>query len=121
MLLEDFWRTLYGQLNASRPLRLRGTPSCTEAPTQIPRIKDRHLPHMAEVLTCYLQEYRSRRQFYSLTVYATKSNPDEFGSSHVTTNRFGKKRLKRNGSLRTRVERDLNAVAQDLALVRSSF
>jgi len=48
-------------------------------------------------------------------------NPDEFVWNHIKTHGLSKKPLKRNESLRARVEQDLSAIAQNPVLVRSLF
>jgi transposase len=58
---------------------------------------------------------------YFLPGYAPDLNPDEFVWNHVKKNGVAKKPLKKNESLRARVDADLSAIKKNPRLVRSFF
>jgi transposase len=60
-------------------------------------------------------------ELHFLPPYAPDLNPDEFVWSHMKTNGVSKKPLKKNESLRDRVEEDLNKIKGNPSLVRSFF
>ena len=53
--------------------------------------------------------------------YAPDLNPDEFVWSHMKTNGVSKKPLKKNESLKDRIEEDLLKIQENPDLVRSFF
>jgi transposase len=60
-------------------------------------------------------------ELHPLPAYSPDLNPDEFGWSHMKNNVVSKKPLRRNESLKTRVEQDLNRLKGNKKLVRSFF
>ena len=56
-----------------------------------------------------------------MPTYAPDLNPDEFVWSYMKNNGVSKKPLKKDESLRDRVEEDLIKIANDRRLVRSFF
>ena len=56
-----------------------------------------------------------------MPTYAPDLNPDEFVWSYMKNNGVSKKPLKKNESLRKRVEEDLIKIQLDRPLVRSFF
>ncbi|MBI1950283.1 MAG: transposase, partial [Acidobacteria bacterium] len=77
--------------------------------------------HIARLVADYVQQLRGRIELHFLPGYAPDLNPDEFVWNHIKTHGLSKKPLKRNESLRARVEQDLSAIALNPALVRSFF
>lgn len=117
---EFWWRTFGGRLNASRFLEfLRAFMHRRRNPVFL--IADRHPAHIAKIVAGYVQQSRGRLELHFLPGYAPDLNPDEFVWNHIKTHGLSKKPLKRNESLRARVEQDLSAIAQNPALVRSFF
>jgi transposase len=60
---------------------------------------------------------QGRLELHFLPPYAPDLNPDEFVWSHMKTNGVSKKPLKKNESLRDRVEEDLNKIGSSPKLV----
>lgn len=69
----------------------------------------------------YVSTLQGRLELHLLPPYAPDSNPDEFVWSHMKTNGAAKKPLKKNESLRKRVEKDFRAIKKDRELARSFF
>jgi len=84
-------------------------------------VVDGHPSHHAKVATRYVQSLRGRLELHFLPPYAPDLNPDEFVWHQMKANGVSKKPLKRNESLRRRVERDLRALSSDPSLIRSLF
>ena len=64
---------------------------------------------------------QGRLELHPLPTYAPDLNPDEFVWSYMKNNGVSKKPLKKDESLRDRVEEDLIKIANDRHLVRSFF
>jgi len=62
-----------------------------------------------------------RLELHPLPTYAPDLNPDEFVWSYMKNNGVSKKPLKKNESLRQRVEEDLIMIQFNRPLVRSFF
>ena len=62
-----------------------------------------------------------RLELHFLPPYAPDLNPDEFVWNHMKNNGVSKKPLKKNESLRERVEQDLAAIYNNKVLVASFF
>jgi transposase len=84
-------------------------------------ILDRHPAHIAKVVAAFVQQQKGRLELHFLPGYAPDLNPDEFVWQHLKTNGVAKKPLKRNESLRTRVQADLDNLKRNAPLVRSFF
>jgi transposase len=84
-------------------------------------VVDGHPAHKAKLVKGYVQKLQGRLELHFLPPYAPDLNPDEFVWSHMKQNGVSKKPLKQNESLQKRVEKDLNALKQNRALVRSFF
>ena len=84
-------------------------------------IIDGHPAHKANKVKEFIKEMKGRLELYFLPAYAPDLNPDEFVWSHMKSNGVSKKPLKKNESLRQRVEKDLRAIHNDAELVRSFF
>jgi transposase len=69
----------------------------------------------------YVQSLKGRLVLHFLPPYAPDLNPDEFVWSHMKSNGVSKKPLKKNESLRDRVEHDITHLQQNRKLVRSFF
>ncbi len=84
-------------------------------------VVDRHPAHKANVVNHYVGSLEGRLELHPLPAYAPDLNPDEFVWSHMKTNGVSKKPLKKNESLRDRVEEDLTRIKGNPGLVRSFF
>lgn len=84
-------------------------------------VVDGHPAHKAKVVQRYLQSLEGRLELHFLPPYAPDLNPDEFVWSHMKTNGVSKRPLKKNESMRKRVEEDLANIKKDRKLVRSFF
>jgi transposase len=116
-----FWFETYTErLNATRFvewlthfMRGRKRPVC--------RVLDRHPAHIAKVVAQYVQRLAGRLAVHFLPGYAPELNPDEFVWNHLKRQGVSKTPLRRDESLRGRVESDLAAIHSRPALVRSFF
>jgi hypothetical protein len=72
-------------------------------------------------LITQLQRDYPRLHLETFPGYAPELNPDEFVWNNLRQNGVSKKTLKKNESLRKRVEGDLARIAADKPLVRSFF
>ena len=84
-------------------------------------VVDGHPAHKANLVKAYVQKLQGRLELHFLPPYAPDLNPDEFVWSHMKNNGVSKKPLKKNESLRKRIEQDLSALKDNRALVRSFF
>lgn len=84
-------------------------------------VVDGHPAHKANLVTDYVASLGGRLELHPLPPYAPDLNPDEFVWSHMKTNGVSKKPLKKNESLKDRVEKDLNSIKANRKLVRSFF
>lgn len=84
-------------------------------------VVDGHPAHKANTVKRYLQSLAGRLELHFLPPYAPDLNPDEFVWSHMKTNGVSKKPLKKNESMRERVEEDLANIQRNPQLVRSFF
>lgn len=82
-------------------------------------VVDGHPAHRAGLISSLVQELRGRLELHFLPGYAPDLNPDEFVWNHMRQKGVTKKPLRRNESLRARVEEDLAAIKMDPMLVRS--
>lgn len=116
-----FWYEIYTErLNASRFLELlkhfmRGRKS------PVFLVLDGHPAHIAKAVAQYVQSLKGRLELHFLPGYAPELNPDEFVWNHLKGQGVSKKPLRRDESLRRRVQTDLAAIQSNPALVRSFF
>ncbi len=90
-------------------------------PGKVFLVVDGHPAHKANVVKAYLKSLQGRLELHFLPPYAPDLNPDEFVWSYMKNNGVSKKPLKKNESLRDRVENDLIKIKYDRDLVRSFF
>jgi transposase len=116
-----FWAVTYdGKLNAdSFVVFLKNFMRGRRRPVFL--VVDGHPAHRARAVQQYVQSLDGRLELHFLPPYAPDLNPDEFVWHHMKANGVSKKPLKRNESLRRRVERDLRDLASNPALIRSLF
>lgn len=84
-------------------------------------VVDGHPAHKANIVKRYIQSLKGRLELHFLPPYAPDLNPDEFVWSHMKTNGVSKKPLKKNESMRERVEEDIANIKNNPQLVRSFF
>jgi transposase len=84
-------------------------------------VVDGHPAHKAKRVAKLVASMAGRLELHSLPAYAPDLNPDEFVWSHMKTNGVSKKPLKKNESLKDRIEEDLLQIYHNPALVRSFF
>ena len=116
-----FWAATYtGKLNAEAFVAflqdfMKGRTS------KVYLVVDGHPAHKANVVKRYIQSLKGRLELHFLSPYAPDLNPDEFVWSHMKTNGVSKKPLKKNESMRERVEEDLANIQNNPQLIRSFF
>ena len=84
-------------------------------------VVDGHPAHKANRVTDLVASLEGQLELHPLPAYAPDLNPDEFVWSHMKTNGVSKKPLKKNESLKDRIEEDLLKIHRNPALVRSFF
>ncbi|MGK2962833.1 MAG: IS630 family transposase [Gemmatimonadaceae bacterium] len=116
-----FWAATYtGKLDAeSFVLFLRNFMKSRR--TKVFLVVDGHPAHKATVVKDYIRETQGRLELYFLPPYAPDLNPDEFVWNYMKSVGVSKKPLKKNESLRERVEQDLRSISQDEILIASFF
>lgn len=117
----EFWAATYtGKLNAeSFVIFLKNFMKGRAG--KIFLVVDGHPAHKANVVKRYVETLQGRLELIPLPTYAPDLNPDEFVWSHMKKNGVSKKPLKKNESLRDRVEEDLANIYGNRELVRSFF
>ena len=116
-----FWSSVYtGMLNAERFVGflrdfLKGRRQ------KVYLVVDGHPSHKAKRVKEFIQDTQGRLELHFLPPYAPDLNPDEFVWQHAKTNGVSKKPLRKDESLRQRVENDLAQIASNKPLVRSFF
>ena len=84
-------------------------------------VVDGHPAHKANTVKGLIQSMKGRLELHFLPPYAPDLNPDEFVWSYMKGKGVSKKPLKKNESMRQRVEEDLAAIQSNRSLVRSFF
>jgi transposase len=117
----EFWAATYtGKLNAESFVAFL-TNFMKGRPGKVFLVVDGHPAHKANRVKDYVQSLQGRLELHFLPPYAPDLNPDEFVWSHMKTNGVSKKPLKKNESLRERVEQDIAELHKNRKLVRSFF
>ena len=116
----QFWAATYtGKLNAESFVAFLKNFMKDRGPVFL--VVDGHPAHKANLVTEYVGSLGGRLELHPLPPYAPDLNPDEFVWSHMKTNGVSKKPLKKNESLKNRIEEDLLNIHGNPALVRSFF
>ncbi len=84
-------------------------------------VLDGHPAHIAKVVAQYVQSLKGRLELHFLPGYAPELNPDEFVWNHLKRQGVSKTPLRKDESLRERVQADLAKIKSRPALVRSFF
>jgi len=116
-----FWYEIYAErLNGARFIELlrhfmRGRKA------KVFLVLDGHPAHIAKIVAHYIQGLSGRLELHFLPGYAPELNPDEFVWNHLKRQGVSKKPLRKDESLRSRVQSDLHCIHSHPALVRSFF
>src|SRR5437867_10250034 len=117
----EFWYEIYTErLNATRFITLL-THFMRRRKGKVFLILDGHPADIAKAVARYVQSLRGRLELHFLPGYAPELNPDEFVWNHLKCQGVSKTPLRRDESLRSRVQADLAAIKSRPALVRSFF
>lgn len=116
-----FWYTVYtGKMNAGRfIIFLRDFMRRRRRPVFL--VVDCHPTHRAKIVADYVQSLEGELELHFLPGYAPDLNPDEFVWNYMRLNGTSKIPLRKNESLKARVNNDLAAIRRSPALVRSFF
>jgi transposase len=116
----QFWAATYtGKLNAESFVAF--LKNFMNGRGKVFLVVDGHPAHKANLVTEYVASLGGRLELHPLPPYAPDLNPDEFVWSHMKTNGVSKKPLKKNESLKDRIEADLLNLHENPSLVRSFF
>ena len=117
----EFWAVTYtGKLNAeSFVVFLQNF--VESQPGKIFLVVDGHPAHKANAVKHYIKSLKGRLELHFLPPYAPDLNPDEFVWSYMKNNGVSKKPLKKNESLQSRIDQDLNGIKGNRKLVQSFF
>jgi len=117
----EFWAVTYtGKLNAeSFVVFLMDFMSSQSGKVFL--VVDGHPAHKANLVKSYIQSLQGRLELHFLPPYAPDLNPDEFVWSYMKNNGVSKKPLKKNESLQSRIDQDLNGIKGNRKLVQSFF
>ena len=116
-----FWYEIYTErLNASRFVELL-THFMRGRKRPVFLVLDGHPAHIAKLVTQYVQRLAGRLELHFLPGYAPELNPDEFVWNHLKRQGVSKTPLRRDESLRSRVQSDLAHIQSRPALIRSFF
>ena len=117
----EFWAVTYtGKLNAESFMVFLQNFVESQA-GKIFLVVDGHPAHKANAVKDYIKSLEGRLELYFLPPYAPDLNPDEFVWSYMKNNGVSKKPLKKNESLQSRIDEDLNGIKENRKLVKSFF
>lgn len=118
----EFWASTYaGKLDAESFVEFLKDFMKSQRRTKIFLVLDGLAVHKSKLVEKYVERLGGRLELHSLPPYCPDLNPDEFVWGHMKNNGVSKKPLKRNESLRNRVEQDLRNISKNTDLVRSFF
>jgi transposase len=116
-----FWYSVYtGRFNAGRFVEFLRAFMRTR-PRRVFLVVDGHPAHRAKMINKYIESTNGKLELHFLPGYAPELNPDEFVWGNLRAKGTSKKPLKKNESLRKRVENDLASIKKDKSLVRAFF
>jgi transposase len=116
-----FWYSVYtGRLNAIRFIEfLKAFMRHRRRPVFL--VLDGLPAHKAKAVAAYVQSLQGKLELHFLPGYAPDLNPDEFVWNHLRHHGTTKTPLRKNESLRKRVEQNLAAIKGSPQLVQSFF
>src|SRR5207245_5675504 len=116
-----FWFALYhGKLNAALFIAfLAGLLKGRKKPVFL--VVDGLPAHKAKSVANYVQSLKGKLELHFLPPYAPDLNPDEFVWNYLKGTGVARKPLRKNESLKERVQADLDKLKQDQRLLRSFF
>jgi len=116
-----FWYSVYtGRLNATRFVEfLKAFMRNRRRPVFL--VLDGLPAHKARLVAAYVQSLEGRLELHFLPGYSPDLNPDEFVWNHLRHHGTTKTPLRKNESLRNRVQRNLADIQRSPKLVRSFF
>ena len=116
-----FWYSVYtGRLNATRFVEfLKAFMRNRRRPVFL--VIDGLPAHKARLVAAYVQSLEGKLELHFLPGYSPDLNPDEFVWNHLRHHGTTKIPLRKNGSLRNRVEQNLADIKRSPKLVRSFF
>jgi len=116
-----FWYSVYtGRLNATRFVEfLKKFMRNRRRPVFL--VIDGLPAHKARLVAAYVQSLNGRLELHFLPGYSPDLNPDEFVWNHLRHHGTTKTPLRKNESLRRRVEQNLAAIENSPQLVQSFF
>jgi transposase len=117
----EFWYSVYtGRLNATRFVEfLKQFMRYRRRPVFL--VVDGLPAHKAKLVATYVQSLKGKLELHFLPGYAPDLNPDEFVWNHLRHHGTTKTPLRKNESLRRRVEENLAAIKRSPKLVSSFF
>ena len=77
--------------------------------------------HKAKCVEAFVNSTKGKLRLEFLPTYSPDLNPDEFVWNHLKQNGTSKKPLKKDESLKERVNQDLTNIKNDSALIKSFF
>ena len=117
----EFWAATYtGKLNKESFVAFLENFMAGQ-PGKVFLVLDSHPAHKAKLVNEYVGSLEGRLELHPLPTHAPDLNPDEFVWSHMKNNGVSKKPLKKNESLQSRIDEDLNNLKTRPELVRSFF
>jgi transposase len=117
----EFWASTYtGKLDAESFVAFLGDFMNCE-PGKVFLVVDGHPAHKANRVKEFIEKMKGRLELHFLPPYAPDLNPDEFVWSYMKSNGVSKKPLRKNESMRERVEEDILKIKGNKDLVRSFF
>ena len=84
-------------------------------------VLDSHPAHIAHSVKKHVRSTRGKLELHFLPPYAPDLNPDEFVWNYLKSNGVAKKPLRKDESLKERVQADLAALKANPPLLRSFF
>ena len=116
-----FWSQVYtGNFNATRFVEFLKD-FMKRRKRRVFLVVDGHPSHRAKMVARHVQECKGRLELHFLPPYAPDLNPDEFVWQYAKTNGLAKKPLRRDESLKQRVQADMAFIKENPKLVRSFF
>ena len=118
----QFWSNTYdGKLNAESFVLFLKDVMKNRRQEKVFLVMDGHPAHKAKSVKNYVNSLKGQLELHQLPAYSPDLNPDEFVWNYMKNTGVSKMPLKKNESLRERVEQDLRNIFENPELVRSFF